>query len=119
MVPIQRIGPSRLSPTRNRSVIYNGTVTTVATSNTKVPSLYDQARDALAVIDRNLQEAGTDKSRILTVMVYITDITTKPEFNRAWDEWVDRANLPMRACLGTSLEDGDLVELVVTAAIDA
>lgn len=119
MVPIQRIGPSRLSPTRNRSVIYNGTVTTVATSNTKVPSLYDQARDALAVIDRNLQEAGTDKSRILTVMVYITDITMKPEFNRAWDEWVDRANLPMRACLGVSLEDGDLVELVVTAAIDA
>jgi enamine deaminase RidA (YjgF/YER057c/UK114 family) len=116
VAPIKRIGPSRLSPTRSRSVIHDGVVTTVATSSTKVLSLYDQARDALAAIDRNLQEAGTDKSRILMVMVYITDITMKPEFNRAWDEWVDRANLPLRACVGASLEHDDLVELVVTAA---
>jgi enamine deaminase RidA (YjgF/YER057c/UK114 family) len=114
---IQRIGPSRLSPTRGRSVIYNGTVTTVATSDIKEPSLYAQARNALATIDLNLIEAGTDKSRILTAMVYITDMKNKPEFNRAWDEWVDRANLPMRACLGVSLEGDDLVEIVVTAAM--
>jgi len=119
VAPIKRIGPSRLSPTRSRSVIHGGVVTTVATSSTKVSSLYDQARDALAAIDRNLQEAGTDKSRILMAMVYITDIAMKPEFNRAWDEWVDRANLPLRACVGASLEHDDLVELVVTAAIDA
>lgn len=72
----------------------------------------------MAAIDRNLQEVGTDKSRILMVIIYITDITMKPEFNRAWDEWVDRANLPLRACVGAFLEQGDLVELVVTAAID-
>jgi len=99
-------------------VIHDGIVTTVATSNTKVLSLYDQARDALAAIDRNLQEAGTDKSRILMVMIYITDITMKPEFSRAWDEWVDRANLPLRACVSASLEHDHLVELVVTAAMD-
>jgi enamine deaminase RidA (YjgF/YER057c/UK114 family) len=98
-------------------VIYNGVVTTVATADAKQPSLYAQAADALAVIDRNLIEAGTDKSRILTAMVYITDMRNKPELNRAWDEWVDRANLPMRACLGVDLEGDDLVEIVVTAAI--
>ena len=48
--------------------------------------------------------------------LYITDIARKPEFNRAWDEWVDRANLPLRACVGASLEHDDLIELVVTAA---
>jgi enamine deaminase RidA (YjgF/YER057c/UK114 family) len=116
---IRRIGPSRLSPTRSRSVICNSVITTVATSSTKVLSLYEQARDALAAIDRNLQEDGSDKSRILMVMAYLTDITMKPEFNRAWDEWVDRANLPLRACVSASLEGDDLVELVVTAAIDA
>ncbi len=114
---IQRIGPSRLSPTRGRSVIHNGVVTTVATATTKHPSLYAQAADALAAVDRNLVEAGTDKSRILTAMVYITDMRNKPELNRAWDEWVDRANLPMRACLGVDLEGDDLVEIVVTAAV--
>ena len=114
---IQRFGSSRLSPTRGRSVIHNGVVTTVATSPTKEPSLYTQACNALAAIDRNLIEAGTDKSRILTAMVYITDMRNKPELNRAWDEWVDRANLPMRACLGVDLEGDDLVEIVVTAAV--
>jgi len=114
---IQRIGPSRSSTTRGRSVIYNGVVTTVATAAVKAPSLYAQACDALASIDRNLIEAGTDKSRILTAMVYITDMRNKPELNRAWDEWVDRANLPMRACLGVELEGDDLVEIVVTAAV--
>jgi enamine deaminase RidA (YjgF/YER057c/UK114 family) len=36
--------------------------------------------------------------------------------NKAWDEWVDRANPPMRACLGVDLEPPHLVEIVVTAA---
>jgi enamine deaminase RidA (YjgF/YER057c/UK114 family) len=69
------------------------------------------------VIVHNLIEAGTEKSRILTAMVYITDMHNKPELNRAWDEWVDRTNLPMRACLGVELEGDDLVEIVVTAVV--
>ena len=92
-------------------------VTTVATAGTKAPSLYAQARDALAAIDHNLIEAGTEKSRILTAMVYITDMHNKPELNRAWEKWVDRTNLPMRACLGVALEGDDLVEIVVTAVV--
>ena len=112
-----RIGPSRFSPTRSRSVIHNGVVTTVATSGLKTSSLLDQARDALSAVDRQLQEAGSDKSRILMVMIYLTDITRKPEFNQAWDEWVDRASLPLRACVGAALEGEDLVEIVVTAAV--
>lgn len=117
MATIKRIGPSRSSRTRSRCVIHNDVVTTVATASAKLPSLYEQAKDALTTVDRQLQEAGTDKSNILMVMVYITDITQKPEFNRAWDEWVDEANLPLRACVGASLENQDLVELIVTAAI--
>jgi enamine deaminase RidA (YjgF/YER057c/UK114 family) len=104
-------------PTRSRAVIRDGIVTTVATSASKQPSLYAQASNALATIDANLAEAGTNKSRILTAMVYITDMSKKPELNRAWDEWVDRTNPPMRACLGVSLEGDDLVEIVVTAEI--
>lgn len=114
---IRRIGPSRLSATRSRSIVRNGVLTTVAVSASKPPSLYAQARDALATIDRNLAEAGTDKSKILMVTIYITRIADKPEFNRAWDEWIDPANLPLRACFGADLEGDDLVELVVTASL--
>src|SRR5262245_42786254 len=119
MPAISRIGPSRYSPTRSRTVIHNGVARTVATATTKSSSLYEQSRDALANIDRQLREAGTDKAHVLMVMIYITDIAKKEEFNRAWDEWVDRSNLPLRACVGAALEMDDLVELIVTAAVQA
>lgn len=118
MGEIKRIGPSRYSNTRSRSVTHNGVVTTVTTSTEKPPSLYEQAKGAFANMDKQLAEAGTNKSRVLMVMIYLTRIDGKPEFNRAWDEWVDPANLPLRACVGVDLEGDDLVELVVTAAVD-
>jgi enamine deaminase RidA (YjgF/YER057c/UK114 family) len=83
---------------------------------TKSPSLYEQTREALTAIDKNLADAGSDKSRILRATVYITDMAQKIEMNRAWDEWVDMANPPQRACIGVALEGNDLVEILVIAA---
>src|SRR5579884_4494510 len=91
-------------PNRSRAVAYGRVVWTVATARVKAPSLYEQACDALAVIDHNLADAGTDKSRLISATVYITDMRQKPELNRAWDEWVDFANPPQRACVGVALE---------------
>ena len=39
-------------------------------------------------IDSTLAEAGSNTSRILRATVYITDMSHKPEMDRAWDEWV-------------------------------
>jgi len=104
------------APTRSRAVAHGGLVYTVATAAVKSPSLYEQTREALAAIDRNLADAGAHKSRIIRATVYITDMAKKPEMNRAWDEWVDMANLPQRACIGATLEGQDLVEILVIAA---
>lgn len=104
-------------PSRSRAVVHDGLVFTVATAETKVPSLYEQTRQTLAAIDRNLADAGSHKSRILSATVFITDMAQKPEMNRAWDEWVDMANAPQRACIGAALEVGTLVEIVITAAL--
>jgi enamine deaminase RidA (YjgF/YER057c/UK114 family) len=103
-------------PTRSRAVAHDGLIYAVHTAPTKSPSLYEQTRDALAAIDRTLAEAGSSKSRILRATVYITDMSRKPEMNKAWDEWVDMANVPQRACIGVVLEDKDLVEILVIAA---
>lgn len=104
-----------LTPTRSRAVAHDGLVFTVAVSPDPDPTVYAQAVKALRRIDESLAMAGTDKSRILQAIVYICDIKRKEEFNRAWDEWVDRANPPMRACLGVDLEPPHMVEIVVTA----
>lgn len=105
-----------LTPTRSRAVVHAGLVFTVAVSPDPDPGFYEQTHKALKRIDESLALSGTDKSRILSAVVYIADIGRKEEMNKAWDEWVDRTNPPMRACLGVDLEPPHLVEIVVTAA---
>ncbi len=105
-----------LALTRSRAVIHDGLVFTVAVSPDPDPGFYQQTQKALKRIDESLAMSGTNKSRILSAIVYIADIAHKEEMNKAWDEWVDRANPPMRACLGVNLEPPHLVEIVVTAA---
>ena len=103
-------------PTRCRAVIHGGLVFAVAVAPDKAASMYEQTRMALADADATLAEAGTDKSRILSAMVYVADMKQKEEMNRAWDEWADRENPPMRACVGAVLADKSLVEILITAA---
>ena len=103
-------------PTRCRAVVHGQLVFTVAVAGEKVGSMYEQTRMALADADATLAEAGSDKSRILSAMVYLADMKQKPEMNRAWDEWADVENPPMRACVGAALDGASLVEIVLTAA---
>ena len=106
-----------LTPTRSRAVAHGDLVFTVAVAPDPVtPSMYEQSVKALARIDESLALCGSDKSRILSAIVYITDMTRKSELNRAWDEWADAKNPPMRACIGVALEPPHIVEIVVTAA---
>jgi enamine deaminase RidA (YjgF/YER057c/UK114 family) len=105
-----------LTPTRSRAVVHGDLVLTVAVAPDPVtPSMYEQSVKALARIDESLALCGSDKSKILSAIVYITDIKRKAEMNRAWDEWVDTKNPPMRACIGVDLEPPHIVEIVVTA----
>ena len=106
-----------LTPTRSRAVAHDDLVFTVAVAPDPVsPSMYEQSVKALARIDESLALCGSDKSKILSAIVYIADMKRKSEMNRAWDEWVDKSNPPMRACLGVELEPPHIVEIVVTAA---
>ena len=105
-----------LTPTRSRAVVHDDLVMTVAVAPDPVsPSMYEQTARALGRIDESLALCGSDKSKILSAIVYIADMKLKNEMNRAWDEWVDTKNPPMRACLGVELEPPHIVEIVVTA----
>jgi enamine deaminase RidA (YjgF/YER057c/UK114 family) len=102
--------------TRSRMVVHDGRIFAVATSKRKPPSLYEQTREALTMIDDALAEAGSSKSKVLSATIFITEMNCKSEMNQAWDECVDRANPPQRACIGATLEGEDLVEILITAA---
>ena len=102
--------------TRARAAIFNDLVITVSTARADVPGVEAQAREAFRLLDQNLEASGADKSSLLLVLVCLNDIASKPEFNREWDAWVDKAAPPVRVCIGARLEEGDLVELIAIAA---
>jgi enamine deaminase RidA (YjgF/YER057c/UK114 family) len=100
-------------PTRCRAVIHNGVASFFAVAPSLSPSTYDQTKAALAVVDK---EVGSSKDRMLTATVFIADMAQKDEMNRAWDEWADRDNAPMRVCVSAGLTGACLVEMLFTAA---
>ncbi len=104
---------------RNRAVAHNGYVYTVATDPTAADNITEQTRRTLAVIETNLNEAGSDKTRILQATIYLTDISAKAAMDAVWCDWIgpDQANWPQRACVGTALADDHMIEIVVTAAL--
>ena len=80
-------------------------------------SVTDQTKDILGRIDTYLAEAGTDKSKLLTATLWITDMANFAEMNAVWDAWVSPGNTPCRACVEAKLaSDKYDVEIMITAA---
>ena len=76
-----------------------------------------QTRQCLEQVDTLLAMAGTDKSRLLTVQVWLSDMRLFEAHNAAWNAWVDRENPPARACVRADLvRPGLLVEIMAIAA---
>ena len=77
-----------------------------------------QTRDVLAKIEALLAEAGTDKSKLVTVNIFLPQISDFEAMNRIYDAWVDPQRLPARACVEARLADPDLrIEITAVAAI--
>lgn len=76
-----------------------------------------QTEQVLKKIDALLGAAGTNKSKILSANVWVTDIRNRDEMNAAWTAWADSANLPARATVEAKLADSRmLVEIMVICA---
>ncbi len=76
----------------------------------------DQTRQVLGEIDRLLAIAGSNKSRILTATIYLADVSTFAEMNRAWEPWVAADGKPARATVEAKMVAPEYkVEIQVTA----
>src|SRR6266446_4598959 len=71
------------------------------TPNPIVGDIKTQTAQVLRRVDELLKLAGTDKSRLLSAQVWIADMRLFEDHNAVWNEWVDPANAPVRACLTT------------------
>ena len=106
-------------PRMSQVVIHGDTIylAGVVASNAAGESVTKQTQDVLSIIDGHLKKAGSDKSKLLTATIYLTDMNTFAEMNAVWDGWVSAGNTPARATVEAKLASPKYsVEIMVAAA---
>jgi enamine deaminase RidA (YjgF/YER057c/UK114 family) len=101
-------------------VTHNGTVYLAGqVADDMSAGIDQQTRETLASIEKLLDQAGTDKTRLLSVTIYLKDIDAHfAGMNAVWDQWLPEGVAPARATVEAKLcEPEILVELSVVAAL--
>jgi enamine deaminase RidA (YjgF/YER057c/UK114 family) len=102
-------------------VVHNGTAYLAGqvAKATAGKSVAEQTREVLGLIDGALASAGLDKSKLLQVNVYLSDISTFAEMNGVYDQWLDKANMPARITVEARIANPlEKVEISALAAAD-
>ena len=113
---IQRID---VGPRMSKAVVNGNTVylAGIVANDPKTKDITAQTKDILAQIDGFLAKAGSDKSKLLTANIWITDMKNFAAMNAVWDAWVSPGNTPARATVEAGLATPDYkVEIMVVAA---
>ncbi len=111
---IRRMGVGQ----RMSDIVVHGNTVYLAGQVGEGETVEAQTRDILATVDKLLAEAGSDKTRILQTIIWLSDMSTFAEMNKVWDEWVPQGHTPARATGEAKLATPRYkVEMIVTAAI--
>ena len=103
---------------RMSQIVIHGNTVYLAGQTGEGDSVGAQTRDILATIDALLAKAGTDKTKILQAIIWLSDMSTFAEMNKEWDAWVPQGNTPARATGEAKLAAPEyLVEVIVVAAL--
>lgn len=77
----------------------------------------EQTRQVMQKVDALLTEAGSDKTKILSAQIWISNIGHFAQMNQVWDAWIAEGHAPARACIEARLASPDLlVEVGIIAA---
>ncbi len=99
------------------AVIFNNTIYLVEVPSTLSDSLRDQSIELLNLVEKALVQYGSDKKHMISVTIYLRDISQIDIFNEVWDSWIPFGCAPVRACVEAKLAHSDYqVEVQVVAA---
>ncbi|MFG5382758.1 Rid family hydrolase [Yoonia sp. R2-816] len=80
--------------------------------------ILSQTQNTLDELNRILEQAGSGKAGLLQATVYLSNVKQKLEMDTIWIDWIGpEENWPQRACVGVDLDEGCLIEIVVTAKV--
>ncbi len=106
-------------PRMSQIVVHGDTVylAGVVANNASGESVTKQTQDVLSIIDGHLKKAGSDKSKLLSATIYLTDMNSFAEMNAVWEGWVSAGNTPARATVEAKLAAPQYkIEIMVVAA---
>ncbi len=100
------------------AVVHNGTVYLAGqVADQPGAPIEEQVKQVLANVERALALAGSDKSKLLSVTVWLSNMGYFDALNEQWNAWVPEGCAPARACVESHLaRPGYFVELGVIAA---
>ncbi|MDB5730162.1 MAG: RidA family protein [Variovorax sp.] len=116
MAPIQRF---HIGARYSEIAVHNGTAYLAGqVPDDATQDISGQTAQVLGMVERLLVEAGSDKSRILMVQIFLKDIGEIGAMNAVWDAWIPAGHAPPRATVQAQLGDTAWrIEIVVTAAV--
>jgi enamine deaminase RidA (YjgF/YER057c/UK114 family) len=102
----------------SQAVIHNGTIYLAGQVGDPGQSVAEQTKTILGRIEALLEQAGSDKTRILQATIWLADMADFAEMNAVWDAWVAPGHAPTRAAGESKLATPDYkVEIIIVAAI--
>lgn len=115
-LPITRLDPNTR---RARAVVHGNTVYLAGqTASDHTLDIAGQTQQVLAKVDEMLEAAGTDKSRLLSVTIWLSTMKNFDAMNAVYDAWTVPGHVPARACGAMELvRPAILVEIMAIAAL--
>ena len=111
---ITRIGVTN----HNTDIVLNNRVVYLSNICSKGDTVYEQTKNILETVDKNLKCVGSSKNDILTMSIYLANIQTHDEMKLAFNEWVMNGFAPATTILGASLLDPhSKIEIALSAAV--
>lgn len=112
---IQRINPGKRW---SDITVFNGIAHFVEVPDTDPSAdIKGQVQQVLSQAEKSLAKVGSNKTRLLSVTIYLTDIKNLPALNEIWDNWFEDGTAPSRACVQAALANPQyLVEMAFVAA---
>ena len=104
-------------PSMSGIVVHGDTIYLAGQVGHTGTDIKSQTQEVLDSIDAQLASVGSDKSKILSANLWITDFANFGAMNEVWNAWIDHDNMPARACVQADLARPQfLIEIMVTAA---
>lgn len=114
---IERLGttPRMSKIVRHAGIVYLCGQTAVGATT---PDIAEQTAEALKRVDALLVEAGSSRSRILSALIHLKDVSQFRAMNEVWEAWLPPDVAPARTTVQACLASPEILfEITIVAAL--